>query len=79
MLGTKSGYRGSWAVASQSKPPKLSRKPKRPMVSSVEKRSADEGIGGGLGKRFDIEGSKVKSNSGKGAGGCSGEVAMIEG
>lgn len=69
----KSGYTRP-EVNSQSSSPKLSRKPKRFMVSSGEKRSAEEGRGGGLGKML---GSKEKSKSGKGAGGRNGVLSML--
>jgi len=47
----------------------LSRKPSRSVVSAGEKRSAEGGRGGGFGKRFEREGSKVNSKSEKGTGG----------
>jgi len=51
---------------------KLSRKPKISVVSDAEKRSAEDGKGGGFGKRFDNEGSNENSKSAKGTGGWSG-------
>jgi len=45
---------------------KLSRKPRKSVVSESEKRPAEGGKGGGGGKR---EGSKEKSKSVNGAGG----------
>ena len=56
-------------LKSQPKSPKLSRKPRRSVVSEGEKRSAEDGRGGGFGKRFEREGSKVNSKSAKGTGG----------
>jgi hypothetical protein len=64
---------------------KLSRKPNRSVVSegvkrsvvSGAKRSAEDGKGGGGGKRLDNAGSKVKSKSAKGAGGIGGEDMVV--
>ena len=56
-------------LKSHAKSPKLSRKPRRSVVSEGEKRSAEDGSGGGLGKRLDKEGSNVNSKSEKGGGG----------
>ena len=56
---------------------KLSRKPRRSVVSEAEKRSADDGSGGGWGKRLDREGSNENSKSAKGTGGCIGERDMV--
>jgi hypothetical protein len=55
----------------------LSKKPKRSVVSEGEKRSAEEGRGGGFGKRFEREGSKENSKSAKGTGGWSGSVGIF--
>jgi hypothetical protein len=50
------------------------------VVSAEEKRSAEEGSGGGLGKRLESAGSKVNSKSEKGTGGWSGGgLAMVAG
>ena len=55
----------------------MSRKPKRSVVSAGEKRSAEEGRGGGFGKRFEREGSKENSKSAKGTGGWRGSVDIF--
>jgi hypothetical protein len=55
----------------------LSRKPSRSVVSAGEKRTAEDGRGGGFGKIFDREGSKENSKSENGAGGCKGEVVIV--
>jgi hypothetical protein len=47
---------------------KLSRKPSKLVVSDGEKRSADEGKGGGWGKMAERAGSKEKSKSANGTG-----------
>lgn len=57
---------------SQFKSEKLSRKPRRSVVSDGEKRSA----GGGFGNKFGREGSKENSKSEKGPGGCGGAIAV---
>lgn len=65
---------------------KLSRKPSKSVVSDGENRSADEGSGGGAGKRLDSAGSNENSKSANGTGGCrggacggddSGSMAMV--
>jgi hypothetical protein len=67
----------SGALRSQLRSPKLSRKPRRFVVSEGEKRSAEEGSGGGGGKRLGSDGSnELKSKSWNGAGGCSSGDAM---
>jgi hypothetical protein len=58
---------------------KLSRKPSRSVVSDWEKRSADEGIGtgGGGGKNWEMDGSKVNWKSSKGTGGDSADMMTV--
>lgn len=51
---------------------RLSKKPSRSVVSDAEKRSAEEGSGGGVGKRLCRAGSKANVKSSNGTGGCSG-------
>jgi len=61
---------------SQFNSEKLSRKPRRSVVSDGEKRSAESGTGGGFGNKFGSDGSKENSKSEKGPGGCGGAIAV---
>ena len=52
------------------KSPKLSRKPRRSVVSVGENRSAEDGNGGGSGNILESDVSNANSKSAKGTGGC---------
>lgn len=71
MIGMGGGLERSLKVGSESKSQlKLSRKPRRSVVSDGEKRSADEGKGAdGGGKRVESAGSNAYSKSANGTGG----------
>ena len=64
---------------SKAKSPKLSRKPRRPVVSAGENRSAEDCNGGGSGNTFDSDVSNANSKSAKGTGGCREEWDIMRG
>jgi hypothetical protein len=65
---------------------KLSKKPRKSVVSEGVNRSAEEGKGGGGGNMFESAGSNVNWKSERGTGGCisggvgveSGELAIFQ-
>ena len=57
-------------LRSKVKSPKLSRKPRRSVVSAGENRSAEEGNGGGFGNMCESDVSNANSKSAKWIGGC---------
>ena len=69
-------YSFETGLKSKVKSPKLSRKPRRSVVSAGENRSAAVGSGDGFGNKFERDESNVNSKSAKGTGGCREEWDM---